>query len=160
MKVEVSRIYGLHPLPHGLQHQQVVQLLRDWQWQAKPLQPSRGFAEGGSWEVGATTEPSANVMTAFNQDVLISLLKNKMEADKTPTVVGPSRAQRHLRTHAAGSSSSSTTATDPWLLPPCQDPWHSYKGMGQVKDLTPSTTPTSWQCRWLHQSHSDCQVGG
>ena len=30
-----------------------TQLLKDWQWQAQPLQPARGTAEGGAWEVGA-----------------------------------------------------------------------------------------------------------
>lgn len=36
--------------------------------------------------VGASTEPPANVLPAFNKDVLISLVKDKSAADKTPTV--------------------------------------------------------------------------
>ena len=128
VKVEVSKIYRLHPLPHGLQRQQVVQLLKEWKWQAKPLQPARGSSEGGSWEVGAANEPPNNVLPAFNRDVLISLIKDKKEADRAPMVVGPLRAQRHLRSQA--SSSTSTTApaaSDPWQSPG-QDPWQSWHG--------------------------------
>jgi chromosome segregation ATPase len=54
------------------------------------------------------------------------LIKNKAAVDKTPTVVGPVRAQRHLRSHATEAASSSTTL-DPWLSP-AQDPWQCYKG--------------------------------
>ena len=123
--VDVSRIYRLHPLPHGLQRQQVVQLLKDWHWQAKPLQPSRGSAEGSSWEVGASSEPPANDRLQSRRSV--SLVKNKSEVDRAPMVVGPMRAQKHLRSHATSSASSSVAATDPWLSPG-QDPWQSYKG--------------------------------
>ena len=135
IKVDVSRIYRLHPLPHGLQRQQVVRLLKDWHWQAKPLQPSRGSAEGSSWEVGASSEPPANVLTAFSRDVLISLVKNKSEVDRAPMVVGPMRAQKHLRTRASSSASASVASTDPWLSPG-QDPWQCYKGASSSSDGT------------------------
>jgi hypothetical protein len=36
--------------------------------------------------VGASTEPPANVLPAFNKNVLISLVKDKSAVDKTPTV--------------------------------------------------------------------------
>lgn len=126
VKVDVIKTFRLHPLPHGLQRQQVVALLKEWQWTAKPLQPCRGSAEGGAWEVGAATDPSHNVMQAFGHDVLISLLKERRGYDVAPRVVGSSRAQKHLRSAAASSTSTpgtrKPTATDPWTLPG-GDPW-------------------------------------
>ena len=45
IKVTVAKIYRIHPLPHGLQRGQVVKLLQEWRWNAKPLQPSRGSSQ-------------------------------------------------------------------------------------------------------------------
>ena len=67
VKVEVSYV---HPVPHGLQRIQVAKILRDWQWDAKPLQPARGTAEGGAWDIGASCAPPQNTMVAFAKDVL------------------------------------------------------------------------------------------
>jgi hypothetical protein len=66
-------------------------------------------------------------MPAFQRDVLISLVKNKAEAGKTPTVVGPPRAQKHLQSSASAAASPSSPMTDPWQSPH-QDPWQSWKG--------------------------------
>ena len=51
-------------------------------------------------------------------------------------MAGPSRAQKHLRSHAADAASSSTTA-DPWLSP-AQDPWQCYKGAAISNDASNS----------------------
>eukprot|EP00435_Cladocopium_sp_Y103_P021134 s799_g5.t1 len=131
LKVDVSRIYRLHPLPHGLQRLQVCQLLKEWKWQAKPLQPARGSAEGGSWEVGAASEPPSNIMTAFGRDVLISLLKDRTEVEKTPVVVGPSRVQKHIRSRASSSTAAVPSSGDPWQAPG-QDPWGNWQGTSQA----------------------------
>eukprot|EP00435_Cladocopium_sp_Y103_P053178 s239_g17.t1 len=127
MKVHISKVFRLHPLPHGLQRQQVIQLLKEWKWQAKPLQPTRGSAEGGSWEVGADSAPPQNVLPAFNRDVLISLIKDKTEIATAPKVVGPSRAHKHLRSQAPAPASFSASS-DPWQTPD-QDPWGGWKGI-------------------------------
>ena len=42
VKVKAHWRYKLHPLPHGSQRHTVLQLLRRWQWSAKPLQPIKG----------------------------------------------------------------------------------------------------------------------
>jgi hypothetical protein len=71
-------------------------------------------------------------LTAFSRDVLISLVKDKKEADRAPLVVGPSRAQKHLRssTSAAASSSAPLVTGDPWMAPG-HDPWQSWHGTAQ-----------------------------
>ena len=102
MKVAVTKIYRLHPLPHGLQRLQVSQLLREWKWQAEPLQPARGSAEGSSWEVGAAVEPPNNIMPAFQRDVLISLIKDRTGSGKAP--------------NGGGSSTCSTPFAIPGIL--------------------------------------------
>eukprot|EP00435_Cladocopium_sp_Y103_P031943 s1553_g8.t1 len=128
VKVDISKIFRIHPLPHGLQRQQVVQLLREWRWQAKPLQPARGSAEGGSWEIGAASDPPSNVMTAFGRDVLVSLVKDKQrDANPPPALVGSVRAHRHLRAQAPAVSTSPQSSADPWHQPG-QDPWQHWHG--------------------------------
>ena len=124
LKVNVTKIYRVHPLPHGLQRAQVAQILKDWHWCAKPLQPARGTADGGAWDIGAETAPPSTVLPAFSKDVLITLIKDKEEPARLPTVVGSRRAQAHLRSSA--STISQPTAGDPWhngLHPTASDPW-------------------------------------
>ena len=128
IKVNVHKIFRLHPLPHGLQRVQVAKLLQDWNWCAKPLQPARGTSEGAAWDVGAATDPTTNVMTAFSKDVLITLIKDRQEPDKVLPVMGPRRAQAHSRAQGNVQKPASGPATshdDPWLQP-AQDPWRNF----------------------------------
>eukprot|EP00435_Cladocopium_sp_Y103_P070894 s259_g36.t1 len=127
LKVAVTKVFKIHPLPHGLQRQQIVKLLSEWNWQARPLQPARGSAEGGSWEIGASVEPPNNVMPAFQRDVLISLVKDKSrDAQPPPALVAPARAQRHLRSQVPPAiPSNSAVTSDPWQAPE-QDPWANF----------------------------------
>ena len=123
VQVKVTTIYKIHPLPHGLQRSQLVKLLRHWEWEAKPLQPARGTGDGGAWHVGASTAPPGNILTAYDQDVLITLVKDETVVDKPQPVVGPKRVQTHIVKHSAASSSSQV---DPWWnagTPTMQDPW-------------------------------------
>ena len=73
VKVDVNNICRLHPLRHGLQRQQVVQLLQSGS--GRPNHCSQPESEGGSWEVGAACEPPNNLLAAFSRDVLISLVR-------------------------------------------------------------------------------------
>ena len=59
LKVRVTARYRLHPLPHGFQRHNLVQLLKQWSWNCKPLQPDRGDSVGCAWIVGASCEPPA-----------------------------------------------------------------------------------------------------
>eukprot|EP00438_Fugacium_kawagutii_P031979 Skav207040 [mRNA] locus=scaffold975:198961:208505:- [translate_table: standard] len=118
-KVCIHYVYKIHPVPHGLQRQQVVKLLAEWKWLAKPLQPSKGSSEGAAWEVGATVPPPMMVLHAFGRDVLITLLKDKEEKPAPPHVVGPKRVRRQMLAHGATSSTSSSS--DPWQNG--SDPW-------------------------------------
>ena len=129
VKVTVKMIYRVHPLPHGLQRNQVVKLLKEWNWAAKPLQPARGTSEGGAWEVGAEKPPQCSVLPAFGKDVLITLLKDRSMPTESPTVVGPKRVQKHLQTQQVPSKAS----VDPWTSA-TEDPWARY----QASSTTPA----------------------
>lgn len=122
IKVAVKLIYRVHPLPHGLQRQQVIKLLKEWSWEAKPLQPARGTSEGGAWEVGSEKPPPCNVLPAFGKDVLITLSKDRSSPAEAPSVVGPKRVQKHLQSQA----SLSKTSPDPWTSA-SEDPWAKYQ---------------------------------
>ena len=120
IKVAVKLVFRLHPLPHGLQRTQLVKLLKEWGWAAKPLQPARGSFEGGAWEIGASDHPKCNVLPAFGQDVLITLLSS-CDTTVAPSIVGPKRVQQHPQNQALGSK----PAVDPWTSPTA-DPWAKY----------------------------------
>ena len=121
VKVAIAYVYRIHPVPHGLQRAQVI--LRDWRWDAKPLQPARGTAEGGAWGICASCAPPSNTLVAFSQDVLITLMKDKTSADKPPAVVGPKRVQTHLQRQTPALASA--PGSDPWLQF-SQDPWRQW----------------------------------
>ena len=127
VKVTVKVVYRVHPLPHGLQRNQVVKLLKEWGWAAKPLQPARGTSEGGAWEVGAEQPPQCSVLPAFGKDVLITLLKDRSTPSDSPSVVGPKRVQKHLQGQLPVK-----TPVDPWTSA-SEDPWARYQA--------PSTIP-------------------
>eukprot|EP00438_Fugacium_kawagutii_P027064 Skav214855 [mRNA] locus=scaffold16:296995:306518:- [translate_table: standard] len=122
-KVQVTHIYRVHPLPHGLQRAVIAKLLRDWKWDARPLQPSRGTSEGGAWDVGSASPPPCNIMTAYSADVLITLMKDKTVTEKAAPVLGPRRVQKQMQRSAPASSSH---GGDPWL--DGKDPWSGWQG--------------------------------
>eukprot|EP00435_Cladocopium_sp_Y103_P017800 s1742_g4.t1 len=125
VKTTVTKVWRLHPLPHGLSRAQLSKLLAEWCWPAKPLQPSRGTSEGGAWEVGSSADPPQPVLPAFGKDVLINLLKDKAQPEKQKSIIAPKRAQDHLRNQQTAPAASS----DPWLTPQ-HDPWGKFVSSG------------------------------
>ena len=95
--VRVSMRFKLHPLPHGAQRKHVLQLLRAWQWQAKPLQPIKGDALGAAWEVGSSQEPPAPAMPIGDNFVLISPIGSGPSASGAgPSVCASQRTRKRL----------------------------------------------------------------
>ena len=118
VNTQVQRIFQLFPLPHGLQRGGVIKLLKDIDWAVKPLQPGKGNAEAMSWQVGASTSPPQEVITAFGREILITEITREDKPVPQPTLVASARTQQHLR--SAPSAAASTI--DPWSLPG-MDPW-------------------------------------
>ena len=62
----------------------------------------------------------------LSRDVLITLVKDRQEAERPQPIVGPRRVQNHLKSVAATcSQSASATNADPWLSP-TNDPWQAF----------------------------------
>ena len=120
---QVQRVFQFFPLPHGLQRAGVQKLLEGIKWTAKPLQPGRSSAQALSWQVGASEGPPVNVFTAFDEEVIITELTKEQKPKPPVRFVASDRTQKHLRSEA--SSSSSSSAVDPWLQKE-SDPWFNY----------------------------------
>ena len=111
VKVRVVSRFHLHPLPHGLQRQGLLTLLRKWNWLAKPLQPERGDSQGSAWLVGAEGDPPALTLPLGDSYVLITKAKDSGAMRATGhTVCASARTKRHI------------LLDDPVLDPPV-DPW-------------------------------------
>ena len=130
--MSIQKIYELFPLPHGTQRQAITQILQDWSWTARALQPGKGNLHHMAWRVGSVDPPPAAVMTAFGSDVIISAVKDLKVPESKPTIYASAKTQKQLREPQATSSlAKSSASTDPWLE---GDPWGGYnsKKIGQA----------------------------
>eukprot|EP00438_Fugacium_kawagutii_P008055 Skav223964 [mRNA] locus=scaffold3540:259469:263778:+ [translate_table: standard] len=127
--MEVAKIFELCPIPHGTQRAAIVQVLRDWGWVAKPLQPGRGTFHHMSWKVGAAAPPEHMVQQAFDLDVVITQVKDLTPQKVIPRIIASQKTQRHLSMTSSTSAAASSN-TDPWQTPqaPGQgDPWARFQ---------------------------------
>ena len=72
-QVNVQSIYEIRPLPYGVQTAGVRELLKQWGWKAKVLEPYKADHYGQGWLVGAETPPPMNVFQTSNGDVLVTM---------------------------------------------------------------------------------------
>lgn len=124
VEMSIQKIYELFPLPHGTQRQAIAQILQDWSWKARALQPGKGNLHHMAWRVGSSEPPPAAIMAAFGSDVIISAVKDLKVPEHKPTIYASAKTQKQLRESPSGSSAAKTApATDPWLE---TDPWAGY----------------------------------
>ena len=117
VKVRIAGRYRLHPLPHGFQRHNLVQLLKQWAWVAKPLQPDRGDAVGCAWLVGASGDPPAPAMPLGTGYVLATKVKDVgAPRPSNPAVCASLRTRKALLI-----DDDDTDAADPWSQG--RDPW-------------------------------------
>lgn len=124
VELDIQLIFELFPLPHGTQRQAVCKLLSDWGWAARPLQPGRGSHRHMAWRVGASSQPPHQIMQGFQQDVVITQVKDLKQQTKQPQLIASTRTQKHLR--ATPSTATSSKTSDPWL-DSAFDPWAKAK---------------------------------
>eukprot|EP00438_Fugacium_kawagutii_P025923 Skav202342 [mRNA] locus=scaffold2638:36667:46016:- [translate_table: standard] len=122
--LEIAHIYELFPVPHGTQRQSVAQLLKDWKWIAKPLQPGRGNFNYMSWRVGAAGPPPHMVMQGFDLEVIITQVKDLTPQKIVPKVIASQKTQKHL-SNTQMSSTAATSSSDPWHGSG-GDPWQKF----------------------------------
>ena len=120
----IHHIYELFPLPHGTQRQAIGQILQDWSWPARVLQPGRGNVHHMAWRVGSATPPPAPILTAFDSDVIITAVKDLQIQENKPQLYATAKTQKLLRDQPKASAATKATASsDPWLD---NDPWGGY----------------------------------
>ena len=122
--ISVQHIYELFPIPHGTQKQAINKLLKDWEWPARPLQPGKGTFSHMAWRVGSEGPPPNPVMTGFNNDVVVTQIKELKNQTPQPQLVASSKTHRHLRS-ATTNVTSSKPSGDPWFESG-KDPWTKY----------------------------------
>jgi len=119
--------FEVGPLPFGMDRITVSRLCSQWQWQARPLHPSRsvGDALGTIWLVQACVHPPNAVVRYQGTEVVITKAHDKSDqvAQPSPQVIGSSTTVQLC------SKTASAPAVDPWLT---HDPWGA----------PPAATPT------------------
>ena len=133
---QVRRIFQLFPLPHGLQKTGVVKLLESMKWVAKPLQPGKSSSAAMSWQVGAAQGPPRTVVTAFDNEVLITELTKEQKPKPPPRFIASQKTQQFLRSEASSSSAAPASTNVPWYQsngPHPQDPWGNWQGTTGAK---------------------------
>ena len=94
--VHIDAVYEIRPLPHGIQKTGVLSLLRQWGWEARALQPSRGDQYGAGWLIGGK-EPPSWVFQTNEGDVLVSTHKKAENEKKHVVVLGSQKTKSHMR---------------------------------------------------------------
>ena len=116
--VRISKIFRLHPIPHGVQRNTLIKLFKEWGWTAKPMQPTKGSAIGSAWEVGADQPPPKPILPGFGGDVLISEVRDRSSTKaETPSVISSC--------HPRKLSTAKPLTADPWLQA-ANDPWKKW----------------------------------
>ena len=109
MAISVQHIYELFPIPHGTQKHAISKLLRDWGWAARPLHPGRGSFAHMAWRVGSEGPPPSPVLTGFNNDVVVTQIKEVKTQMPQQQLVASTKTHKHLRAAPVTSSSAKST---------------------------------------------------
>ena len=132
--MKIEQIY--EPVPHGTQKKTMENVMKEWNWTCRVLQPGRGSHFHMSWQVGAQEEPPARVMQAFQSDVLINpIRKVEVEALK-PKIIVAQKTQQHFKK----VNVTNTDGQDPWLNN--NDPWAQYQATSSAAAPLPAPTTT------------------
>lgn len=125
---QVQFIYELRPLPHGTQKAGVVQLLKKWQWKARPLQPHHSDTQGMGWLVGSADSPPASLLHASHGDVTVVLHKKISAQPEGPRVLSTLKTRSHMKQRSLPEVASASTGPPPSGAPPgLSDPWANWK---------------------------------
>lgn len=132
VKCTVKVIYRLEPLPVGTQRQSLVTMLQSFGWLAKPLHPCAG-SQGKAWLIGSEVDPPAQFIETQNGWVSVSKVRDQVAMPKQDNLIANARTKQHIK---GGSSSASSSTTDPWQSGP--DPWSGYRTPQAVSAAAPS----------------------
>eukprot|EP00438_Fugacium_kawagutii_P028074 Skav223923 [mRNA] locus=scaffold2593:344072:357285:+ [translate_table: standard] len=120
----IKVIYRLEPLPVGTQRQSLVDLLKDANWNARPLHQCPG-SQGKAWTVGSDQDPPHPFIEAQHGWISISKVRDQQPKTRPQDLIATARTKKHIK-----DQSSSSTGSDPWQSG--SDPW------GQFVRTTPA----------------------
>ena len=118
-------VWEISPLPWGTTKKSVQELISQWGWQARPMQPVGRSSDstGIVWQVLALEHPGHTVFSLQHGDVLLTQVKQKGSSGKVmqlPKIEAGRKTKAFLSAQQAPKSSS----TDPWQQQ--ADPWAKY----------------------------------
>jgi len=151
--VNVQSVYELRPLPYGIQTSGIRELLKQWGWKAKVLQPYKADQHGQGWLVGAETPPPMNVFQTSNGDVLVTMHKRQTPEKAEQTILAPTKTKSFLKKAPARPNRDIENDKEnimPWSG---MDPWGGYNKFPEGQDHDVPMARTSKMDRLHHQVH-------
>ena len=118
IKVAVNLKWRIHPLPCGLQRQQLAALLKRWNWKAKPLQPLKADAAGMAWLIGSEDDPPSTALPVGNNFAIVTLQKGPSQGPAQVPLCASRKTKRHI---IYDDGEPGPSDSDPWMHGP--DPW-------------------------------------
>ena len=147
VKLRIIAHWRLHPLPFGFQRSSITQLLKQWGWNARPLQPAKGDSEGCAWIVGAAVEPPAQTQPLGSTFVLITKVRDVgVRRAEVAKVCASQRTKKHMLLE------DDPDVEDPWAHG--QDPWSAAR-TGVELSASSATRPSPATVSKLEQIQAD-----
>eukprot|EP00438_Fugacium_kawagutii_P025566 Skav230001 [mRNA] locus=scaffold17:143988:149311:- [translate_table: standard] len=131
-------LYIAGPFPWGATRNTLLKLFKQWQWDARPVQPRGRSVDGKGtlWEIQATKAPQFTVFTLEHADILITPVPSKQ---RTP-VSASSAVQGSARTIAALQQQSQAVVDPTVDTLQINDPWKPKSAKTTVDPRVPSMT--------------------
>ena len=152
-QVNVQSIYEIRPVPYGVQTAGIRELLKQWGWKAKVLQPYKADQHGQGWLVGAETPPPMNVFQTSNGDVLVTMHKRQSIEKAEQVILAPTKTKTFLKKTPARSTREVENDKEnimPWNG---LDPWGGYNKFPDGHEQDSQMARTSKLERLQHQVH-------
>ena len=122
---EIKMMYEAGPFPHNLAKDQVLHILQEWKWSARPLRPIRSTNGGRYSEIGTDKEPPGPFLYTDGGAIAVTKKKDVAEGGRKPQAfMAAGHTLAHVKANTSAASSTSTKVSDPWVD---SDPWAAYR---------------------------------
>ena len=135
--------YKVGPMPYGTTKASIMNICKQWGWQARPTGPLGQTPDraGTFWGIQAAEPPSHWIYQLAHGDVLISPENNESEKKQQANpVLASTKTLQSLRQPAMQSPAMQSSQDDPWTKETA-DPWKQYKpstrelSVGQIASI-------------------------
>eukprot|EP00435_Cladocopium_sp_Y103_P073269 s49_g43.t1 len=153
-QVNVQSVYELRPLPYGIQSAGVRDLLKQWGWKGRVLQPFKADQHGQGWLIGAEGPPPASVFQTNSGDVLVTLHKKQEHGKNEPMILSSAKTKSLLKKIPQSSKVNSKEDKEnimPWNG---MDPWGGFNKFKEAGDADQQMVRTS-KIEQLHTQVSE-----